>query len=78
MFGKNAAEDVQISEDEDWGPTKRKRKGKETDAGGILMTLSKTQKNCSKEKPKEIEGKLSSGKLKRSIFRLPLNAIEVL
>ncbi|CAA2969142.1 pathogenesis-related homeodomain isoform X1 [Olea europaea subsp. europaea] len=78
MFGRNAAEDVQISEDEDWGPTKRKRKGKETDAGGILMTLSETQKNCSKEKPKEIDGKLSSGKMKRPIFRLPLNAIEKL
>ncbi|CAI9760934.1 unnamed protein product [Fraxinus pennsylvanica] len=78
MFGKNAAEDEQFSEDEDWGPTKRKRKGKETDAGGILVTLSEMEKNCSKEKLKEVKEKLSGGKMKRPIFRLPLNAIEKL
>ncbi|XP_022857205.1 pathogenesis-related homeodomain protein-like isoform X1 [Olea europaea var. sylvestris] len=78
MFGKTAAEDEQISEDEDWGPTKRKRKGNETDAGGTLVAQSETEKNCSKEKPKEVKEKLSSGKIKRPIFRIPLNAVEKL
>ncbi|KAL2481830.1 Pathogenesis-related homeodomain protein [Abeliophyllum distichum] len=78
MFGKNATEDEHISEDEDWGPTKRKRKGKENDAGGTLMTLFETENNCSKEKPKEVKEKLSSGKNKRPIFRLPVSAVEKL
>lgn len=42
MFGKNALENEQISEDEDWGPTKRKRKRKEADASSTLMIPGET------------------------------------
>ncbi|CAL1379690.1 unnamed protein product [Linum trigynum] len=41
MFGKDAPVADQLSEDEDWGPSKRKRKEKESDAASTLMTLYK-------------------------------------
>ncbi|XP_073041680.1 LOW QUALITY PROTEIN: pathogenesis-related homeodomain protein-like [Primulina eburnea] len=74
MFGNNALENEQISEDEDWGPTKGKRKRKEADAASTLMTLGETNENILeevKETPFRQKGK-------RSIFRLPHNAVEKL
>ncbi|CAI0629364.1 unnamed protein product [Linum tenue] len=41
MFGKDAPVADQLSEDEDWGPSKRKKKEKESDAASTLMTLYK-------------------------------------
>ncbi|KAL0346898.1 UNVERIFIED_CONTAM: Pathogenesis-related homeodomain protein [Sesamum calycinum] len=78
MFGKNAAESEQISDDEDWGPTKRKRKGKENDAASTLMTLGETDKINSEETPSELKEKQLIKKIKRPIFRLPHNAVEKL
>lgn len=78
MFGKNATESEQISDDEDWGPTKRKQKVKETDAASTLMTLGETDKKNSEVTPSELkEKRLSKNKIKRPIFRLPHNAVEV-
>ncbi|KAK4414857.1 Pathogenesis-related homeodomain protein [Sesamum alatum] len=78
MFGKSAAENEQISDDEDWGPTKRKRKVKETDAASTLMTLGETDKINSEETPSELKEKELIKKIKRPIFRLPHNAVEKL
>ncbi|KAL3825618.1 hypothetical protein ACJIZ3_021647 [Penstemon smallii] len=78
MFGKNATEIEQISDDEDWGPTKRKRKVVETDAASTLMTLGETETKVSNEMIEEVKEKPSSKKMKRSIFRLPHNATEKL
>ncbi|XP_020553235.1 pathogenesis-related homeodomain protein isoform X1 [Sesamum indicum] len=78
MFGKNAAESEQISDDEDWGPTKRKRKGKENDAASTLMTLGETDKINPEEMPSELKEKQLINKIKRPIFRLPHNAVEKL
>ncbi|KAL8483819.1 hypothetical protein ACS0TY_026488 [Phlomoides rotata] len=78
MFGKNATESEQISDDEDWGPTKRKRKVKETDAASTLMTLGETDKKNSEATPSELKEKRLIKKMKRPIFRLPHNAVEEL
>ncbi|PIN16275.1 hypothetical protein CDL12_11078 [Handroanthus impetiginosus] len=78
MFGKHATENEQISDDEDWGPTKRKRKVKETDAASTLMTLGETAKRKSEEGPSELEEKQLAKKIKRPIFRLPNHAVEKL
>ncbi|KAJ6296426.1 hypothetical protein OIU78_024306 [Salix suchowensis] len=43
MFGKDALAHEQPSEDEDWGPSKRKRREKESDAASTLMTLYESQ-----------------------------------
>ncbi|PWA86548.1 homeodomain-like, Zinc finger, FYVE/PHD-type, Zinc finger, RING/FYVE/PHD-type [Artemisia annua] len=45
MFGKDALVNEQVSEDEDWGPTNRKRREKESDAATTLMTLCETEKS---------------------------------
>ncbi|XP_075502147.1 pathogenesis-related homeodomain protein-like isoform X2 [Primulina tabacum] len=74
MFGNNALENEQISEDEDWGPTKGKRKRKEADAASTLMTLGETNGNILEE----VKETPSDKKGKRSIFRLPHNAVEKL
>lgn len=77
MFGKNATENEQISEDEDWGPAKRKRKVKETNAASTLMTLGETDKKISVETLSDSEEKQLTKKMKRPIFRLPHDAVEV-
>ncbi|KAF2309769.1 hypothetical protein GH714_005016 [Hevea brasiliensis] len=48
MFGKDAPAYEQVSEDEDWGPGKRKRREKESDAASTLMTLYESEKKCKK------------------------------
>ncbi|KAL6521265.1 hypothetical protein OROGR_017834 [Orobanche gracilis] len=78
MFGKNATDSEQISDDEDWGPRKRERKIKETDNASTLMTLVETAKTISEEIPSEIRGKELTNKTKKPIFRLPHNAVEKL
>lgn len=69
----------QNSEDEDWGPTKRKRKKKESesDAASTLMTLCENENDCQEKRSTEVEEKSFSEKTKRSIFRIPPNAVEV-
>lgn len=48
MFGKDAPAHEQVSEDEDWGPGKRKRREKESDAASTLMTLYESEKKSKK------------------------------
>ncbi|KAL6977859.1 hypothetical protein U1Q18_026642 [Sarracenia purpurea var. burkii] len=79
MFGKDAPANEQISEDEDWGPAKRKRREKESDAATTLMTLSESEKKF--PNVHTIEGKTTpppNGKTKRPFFRIPPNAVEKL
>ncbi|XAR63743.1 hypothetical protein NMG60_11023789 [Bertholletia excelsa] len=75
MFGKDAAMNDQISEDEDWGPSKRKRREKESDAATTLMTLSESENKFIAEESKE---NFASSVMKRSFFRIPHNAVEKL
>lgn len=77
MFGKEAFANEQISEDEDWGPTKRKRREKESDAASTLMTLCVSEKKGPNENTMNVEENPSSRKTKRPLFRLPPDAVEV-
>lgn len=78
MFGKDAPPYEQISEDEDWGPAKRKRREKESDAATTLMTLHETEKASSDVDVQEVKRKLPSDtQIRRSFFRIPRTAVEV-
>ncbi|KAK3026803.1 hypothetical protein RJ639_041461, partial [Escallonia herrerae] len=75
MFGKDAPANEQISEDEDWGPTKRKRRRKESDAASTLMTLCATEKRHLGDNTTEVKDKLPSRTAKRPLFRIPHDAL---
>ena len=77
MFGKNPTESEQISEDEDWGPTKRKRKAKETNAASTLMALGETDNKFSVETLSYLKEKQLTKMMRRPICRLPHVAVEV-
>lgn len=79
MFGKDASAFEQVSEDEDWGPAKRRRKEKESDAVNTLMTLYGSEEKCAKVQTAEVKKKLpSNAKIRRSFHRMPPNAVEKL
>ncbi|KAG6437436.1 hypothetical protein SASPL_102353 [Salvia splendens] len=78
MFGKNPTESEQISEDEDWGPTKRKRKAKETNAASTLMALGETDNKFSVETLSYLKEKQLTKKMRRPICRLPHVTVEKL
>ncbi|KAL3567085.1 hypothetical protein D5086_032500 [Populus alba] len=79
MFGKDAPAHEQPSEDEDWGPSKRKRREKESDAASTLMTLYESKRRCKNDAT--IEGMMKlprDAQIRRPIFRLPPDAVEKL
>lgn len=77
MFGKDAPAFEQVSEDEDWGPVKRKRREKESDAVNTLMTLCESESKFPNEENilREDSSDLQN---RRPCFRLPRDAVEVL
>lgn len=77
MFGKDAPAYEQISEDEDWGPAKRKRREKESDAASTLMTLYESEKKCLDSGNRELKKKLPPETTRRPFFRIPRTAVEV-
>ncbi|OUZ99213.1 Homeobox domain [Macleaya cordata] len=76
MFGKDVLENEQVSEDEDWGPGRRRRRLNETDAAGTLVALCGNGDGCSDVMP--IKAKRSVSEDKRTLFRIPPNAVEKL
>ncbi|XP_061361975.1 pathogenesis-related homeodomain protein [Gastrolobium bilobum] len=79
MFGKDAPPYEQVSEDEDWGPGKRKRREKESDAVNTLMTLHESEnKYPNNENNDRIRGNSSAVQIRRSCFRIPHDAVEKL
>ncbi|KAI3701713.1 hypothetical protein L6452_26987 [Arctium lappa] len=80
MFGKDALANEQVSEDEDWGPTNRKRREKESDAASTLMTLCETEEKSVKDvaDTSKVDTNLSCKDTKRSFFRIPSEAVEKL
>ncbi|MED6174765.1 hypothetical protein PIB30_072126 [Stylosanthes scabra] len=77
MF-KDASPCEQVSEDEDWGPGKRKRREKESDAANTLMTLHESD---NKYPTNERDDTIREGEhihIKRSCFRIPHDAVEKL
>ncbi|OIV98390.1 hypothetical protein TanjilG_16717 [Lupinus angustifolius] len=76
MFGKDAPLFEQVSEDEDWGPGKRKRREKESDAANTLMTLHEIENKYSNND--SIREGSSDRHNKRPCFRIPHDAVEKL
>ncbi|CAN7070377.1 unnamed protein product [Brassica oleracea var. botrytis] len=83
MFGKDAVLQEQGSEDEDWGPSDRRKRRKESDGGNTLGTVCENNKKDQevKETPEQserdsvsVEGKVG----KRRMFRIPRAAVEKL
>ncbi|XP_018472029.2 pathogenesis-related homeodomain protein [Raphanus sativus] len=84
MFGKDAVLQEQGSEDEDWGPSDRRKRKKESDGASTLVTMC--EENIKKDQDvKEIpeqnerdsvsvEGKVG----RRPMFRIPRAAVEKL
>ncbi|XP_076932907.1 pathogenesis-related homeodomain protein-like [Bidens hawaiensis] len=80
MFGKDALANEQVSEDEDWGPTNRKRREKESDAASTLMALCETEETSVKDTAEvyPADPSLSCNDNKRSFLRIPAEAVEKL
>ncbi|KAF8392806.1 hypothetical protein HHK36_021043 [Tetracentron sinense] len=79
MFGKYVPEVEQVSEDEDWGPGRRKRREKESDAASTLMTLCEKENGCTNVVPAEAKNILPLvAQNKKALFRIPPNAVEKL
>jgi len=77
MFGKDAPPCEQVSEDEDWGPGKRRRREKESEAVNTLMTLHESENKYPNNKSNDRIRGNSSG-IKRPCFRFSHEAVEVL
>ncbi|KAH7572532.1 hypothetical protein JRO89_XS04G0271100 [Xanthoceras sorbifolium] len=78
MFGKDSAYE-QVSDDEDWGPAKRRRREKESDAISTLMTLYGSEEKCPNVKTSEVKKKFPSDpKIRKRFFRIPPRAVEKL
>ncbi|KAL1813901.1 hypothetical protein ACET3Z_023966 [Daucus carota] len=78
MFGKDTFANEQISEDEDWGPTKKKRREKESDAASTLMTLCENDKKCPDKGATKLKDTILNRNNRRPFFRLPPDAVEKL
>lgn len=78
LFGKHAPINEQVSEDEDWGPTKKKRRTKESDEVSNTATCGENESICAEEKTTLMKMKQLSCKSKRPIFRFPHNIVEKL
>ncbi|CAH9140936.1 unnamed protein product [Cuscuta epithymum] len=75
LFGKNPPVNEQNSEDEDWGPKRKHKKREfESDAANTLMTLCENENESRSPKVTKQLSKTTE----RSIFRIPLNAVEKL
>ncbi|XVF19029.1 hypothetical protein REPUB_Repub11eG0075300 [Reevesia pubescens] len=78
MFGKDAPPYEQVSEDEDWGPSKRKRIEKESDAASTLMTLYESETIFPNVETSEMKRQPSDLKSRQPFFRIPPAAVEKL
>ncbi|XP_058113596.1 pathogenesis-related homeodomain protein isoform X2 [Magnolia sinica] len=77
MFGK--AENEQLSEDEDWGPRRRKQKGKESDAGTVMAACNDEARCLGNELTVEVKKKQPAvSQDRKPLFRIPPNAVEKL
>ncbi|MCL7048402.1 hypothetical protein MKW94_022456 [Papaver nudicaule] len=79
MFGKDLVENEQVSEDEDWGPSRRRRRLNESNTAGTLVTLFGDDDEGSDAKPAKSKKKLRRvPDEKRTLFRIPPDAVKVL
>ncbi|KAF7806675.1 Pathogenesis-related homeodomain protein [Senna tora] len=78
MFGKDAPSFEQVSEDEDWGPGKRKRREKESEAVNTLMTLHESDNKYPNDEQNNAREVSPGIQIRRPCFRLPRYAVEKL
>lgn len=79
MFGKGGSCEDEVSEDEDWGPSRRRRRGKQPDANTTKDSSIEEKEHSRKEADEKVaECSQSSIKDKKHIVRLPANAVEKL
>lgn len=79
MFGKDGSCGDEVSEDEDWGPSRRCRRGKQPDANTTKESSIEEKEHPRKEADEKVaECSQSSIKDKKHIVRLPANAVEKL
>ncbi|GAB4838294.1 hypothetical protein Ancab_027822 [Ancistrocladus abbreviatus] len=79
MFGKDTANGEQLSEDEDWGPPRKRQRENESDAANTLMTLCEREKNHLNLQIVQVESKLlPNSRQSKSFSRMPVNAVEKL
>lgn len=77
MFGKDAPES-ELSEDDDWGPGRRKRRRKESNPVNIVETCDDQDGCLIGELTIEVKKKLPSiSQDKKRLFRIPPDAVEV-
>ncbi|KAI3977908.1 hypothetical protein MKX01_036748 [Papaver californicum] len=79
MFGKDLVENEQVSEDEDWGPCRQRRRLNVSDAAGTLAALFGEEDKGSDGNPTKPKKKLHRvPDEKRTLFRIPPDAVEIL
>lgn len=79
MFGKDLVENEQVSEDEDWGPCRQRRRLNGSDIAGTLVSLFGDEDKHSDGNPTKPKKKLRRvPDEKRTLFRIPPDAVEVL
>ncbi|XP_021774286.1 pathogenesis-related homeodomain protein-like [Chenopodium quinoa] len=79
MFGKDTTTGDMVSEDEDWGPSKRRRREKESDVASTLMTLCESEAKHSDLQNLEVgNNHLPFAKAKKPLSRIPSDAVQKL
>lgn len=79
MFGKDGPCEDEVSEDEDWGPNRRRRRAKQPDTNTTKDSSNEEKEHVRKEADEKVaEHSQSSIKDKKHIVRLPANAVEKL
>lgn len=78
MFGRDATANEQMSEDEDWGPDRKRRRKKNPDMSCTVNLHECKEKGSDNESP-EVENKFpAEPQAKRPLFRIPPSAVEVI
>lgn len=79
MFGKDTTTGDIFSEDEDWDPSKRRRRGKESDVVSTLLTLSENKaKNSDVETLELGNNHLTYAKARKPLSRIPIDVVQKL
>lgn len=77
MFGKETTAGESFSEDEDWGPPRKRQRGKESDAATTLMTLC--EREVKQSSFVEVEkNHLPNSTARKQLSRIPSDAVKKL
>lgn len=79
MFGKDTNTSDIYSEDEDWDPSKRRRKEKESDVASTVVTLCGSEVKHSDPQTLEMgNNHLPHAKARKPLSRMSIDAVQVL